>query len=121
MDFFNALVYFCGLIGCAAVPLVPLRSFAIIVFARNTSRKIFLVIAILASLAVFLYEIRALLRIYNCMTEASCTYPGIRMWMYLTMFGTVYLTFEFVFFVVRKINVSLIQKSTNARQQKQCK
>jgi len=104
MKFFDALVYFCGFIGCAAISFVPLRSLEIIVFAIKTSRKILIAVAIFVSLATFLYEIRTLLRIYNCMTSASCTHPGIRMWMYLTMFGMVYLVFEFLFFAARKIN-----------------
>jgi len=116
MDFFDALVYFCGFIGCAAISFIPLRSFEMIVFINRSrvvknSQKILLTVTIFASMTAFLYEARTLLRIYDCMTAASCTNYGIKIWKYLAMLGMVYLAFEFVFFVVRKINMSLIQKT----------
>jgi len=109
MEFFYVLVYFCGFIGCAAFALIPARSFKMIATSVRgglfkTSRKILLVFAIFASVAAFLYEIRTLLRIYNCLIDMHCTLPGIRMWMYLTMLGTVYLAFEVIFFIIRKIS-----------------
>jgi len=107
MSFFNALVYFCGFVGCAAISFAPLRSFELIAVVvkgnfSETARKRLLAIALLANLAVLLYEIRVLLRLYHCMTSASCPSPGIRMWMYLTLFGVVYLGFEAIFFAIRR-------------------
>jgi len=123
MDFFDTLVYFCGFIGCAAISFIPLRSFEMITFiikggiVKNPQRILLTVIS-LASLAVFLYEVRTLLRIYDCMTAAFCTNYGIGMWKYLAMLGMAYLAFEFLFFIVRNINTSLTKNNTGARQPK---
>jgi len=115
MESFYVLVYFCGFVGCAAFTLIPARSFRMIAAVVSggifkVSRKILLAFAILASISAFLYEIRILLRVYNCLTNTHCTLPRIRMWMYLTMFGTVYLAFEAVFFIVRKVNFAMTRK-----------
>lgn len=102
------LIYVFGFIGLASVGLIPLRSWHLLkhVFRDRPlqmRRKMLAALAMLMVVGVLWSDAHITARIFRCLTETYCG-PGIASgWIYLAMLGAVYLAFEAIGFVVRKV------------------
>jgi hypothetical protein len=102
------LVYLLGFIGLASIGLLPLRSWKVlkIVFgsgASHTPRKALAAFAVLVVVAALWSEVQIMVRIFRCLTQTYCGPSVASGWTYLAMLGVVYLVFEAVMFVLRKV------------------
>lgn len=104
----SALIYLLGFIGLASVGLLPLRSWQVLRnFFRSGAppslRKVLLTFAVLVAAAALWSDVQITARIFKCLTETYCG-PGIASgWTYLAMLGAVYLVFEALIFVLRRL------------------
>lgn len=103
----SGLIYLLGFIGLAAVGLLPLRSWQVLnnMFRRGSlqlSRKVLAVFLVLVVAALW-GEAQIIVRIFKCLTETYCGPSVASGWTYLAMLGVVYLAFEAIVLVVRKV------------------
>lgn len=107
--FFSGLIYLLGFIGLASIGLFPFRSWQVLksVFRRDASRTPSRVLAAFATsvVAVALWiDVQIVARIFRCLTQTYCGPSVASGWTFLAMLGGVYLAFEAMVFVVRKID-----------------
>lgn len=104
----SSLIYLLGFIGLASIGLLPLRSWQVLrnVFRSGAShppRKALAAFAVLVAAAALWSDMQITARIFRCLTETYCG-PGVASgWTYLAMLGVVYLVFEAIMFVLRRV------------------
>lgn len=107
-SFFSSLINAVGFVGLVSVGLLPLRSWQVLrdFFRDGISslrRKFLLVIALFIVVFSIWSNVQITLRIFRCLTGTYCG-PGVASgWAYLAMLGAVYLAFEAVMCILRKI------------------
>lgn len=105
---FSGMIYLLGFVGLAAIGLLPLRSWQVLRSVLRSSasrepRKALTAFVVLVAAVALWSDVQITARIFRCLTEAYCG-PGIASgWTYLAMLGIVYLAFEAVMFVLRRI------------------
>ncbi|WP_394003209.1 hypothetical protein ACF3M1_01360 [Luteimonas sp. WGS1318] len=106
---FSVFIYVLGFIGLASIGLFPLRAWQVlrIFFRRDPSHtpgKALAALAMLVVAAVFLVNVQVVLRIFRCLTQTYCG-PSIGSgWTYLGVLGAVYLAFELIAFLMKKLS-----------------
>ena len=99
-----------GFVGVASVGLVPARSWSLMkhLFA---GRPVSLRAGTMATLGVLLVaaglsaDVIVTLRVFRCLTTSYCG-PNVGSgWIYLSMLGAVYLAFEFIALVLRRMSI----------------
>jgi hypothetical protein len=104
----SGLIYLLGFTGLASIGLLPLRSWQVLksVLGGDMSskrRKALAIFVVLIVAAALWSDVQITTRIFTCLTETYCG-PGIASgWTYLALLGVVYLAFEAVMLVLRKI------------------
>jgi hypothetical protein len=104
----SVLIYPFGFIGLAAVGLLPLRSWQVSRSFLSSGtppslRKELFAFAALVAAAALWSDMEITVRIFKCLTETYCG-PGVASgWTNLAMLGVVYLAFEAVMFVLRRV------------------
>lgn len=104
----SGLIYLLGFIGLASIGLLPLRSWQVLrnVFrsgVSHTSRKALAAFVVLVAAAALWSDVQITARIFKCLTETYCGPSVASGWTYLAMLGVVYLAFEAVMFVLRRV------------------
>lgn len=104
----SAAVYLLSFVGFAAAGLLPYRSW-LLIFAVVKSevpqvrKRLVVIVAALVTAVALWSEIQIGSRVFKCLTEAYCG-PGVASgWGYLAMLGIVYVVFETLGYLLRKV------------------
>lgn len=103
------LIYLFGFVGIAAIGLIPFRSFGLLAqtfkdgFPKSMSRKLVATVAVLVVSACLYSDVVITSLIFKCLTDAYCGPNVSSGWIYLAMLGVMYLVFEVIGFVVRRV------------------
>ncbi|MEZ0470473.1 hypothetical protein [Luteimonas salinilitoris] len=113
----SGLIYLLGFIGLASIGLLPLRSWHVLrnVFrsgASHTLRKALAAFAVLIAAAALWSDVQITTRIFKCLTETYCGPSVASGWTYLATLGVVYLAFEAIIFVLRRVGRAKALKPT---------
>lgn len=105
------LIYVLGFIGLASIGLLPIRSWQVLrsVFKGGWSQmpgKVLAAFVVLITVGALWSDLQITARIFRCLTETYCGPSVASGWTYLAMLGVVYLAFEAVVFVMRKVGPS---------------
>lgn len=104
----SAAIYLFGFIGLVAVGLLPYRSWQLLKDvlakeAREVQRKALGIFAVLIVAACLWIDVQIASRIFRCLNETYCGPSVASGWIYLAMLGAVYLAFEVVSYLMRKV------------------
>lgn len=107
----SAAVYLLGFVGLAAAGLVPYRSWLLMIAVFNSNalqsrRRSLLFVAALVSAAALWGDVQICARVFACLTEAYCGPSIASGWGYLAMLGVVYVAFEAMSYLLRKMSRS---------------
>ena len=107
MSLLSMAIYLLGFVGLAAFGLLPLRAWQALSSAlgRHKQAKVpFLnAIAVITTFGSLWIHFRITMRVFRCLTESYCG-PGIASgWTYLAVLGAVYVGFEAVLLIARKL------------------
>lgn len=101
------IIYIFGFVGVFAVGLIPFRSWSVLKVAfgsrLNVKRGGLAALVALIVVGAILADVQILGRIFKCLTEKYCGPSLASGWTYFAMLGVVYLFFEIIIFLVRKI------------------
>jgi glycerol-3-phosphate acyltransferase PlsY len=108
IPFESVAVYLLGFVGLAAAGLLPYRSWLLMIDVFKTEvpqvrkRSLFVLAALTSAIALWC-EIQVVGRVFACLTEPYCG-PGVASgWGYLAMLGAVYIGFEAMNYLLRKV------------------
>lgn len=112
----NGLFYLLGLIGLAAIGLIPLRSLQII---KRISRwdlqkipaKLFFFVGILSVFVILFVDVEISKRIVRCLTDDYCGPSTGSLWVYLAMLGTAYVIFEFIHLAIQLTSARYVKQT----------
>lgn len=99
-----------GFVGVASVGLLPVRSWSLLkhLFAGP---PVSLRVGTMATLGVLLVaaglsaDMMITFRVFRCLTTSYCGPNLASGWIYLSMLGAVYLAFEFIALVLRRMSI----------------
>ncbi len=104
----SAAIYLLGFVGFAAAGLLPYRSWLLVFNVVKSEvpqvrkRFVFIVATLVCAVALW-SDFQIGRRVFRCLTEAYCG-PGVASgWGYLAMLGVVYVVFEAVGYLLRKV------------------
>jgi hypothetical protein len=114
-SFLGLLIYLLGFIGLISVGLLPLRFWQVLrsVFRDRSlrrQRKVLAVFAVLVATSALWSDVRITVRIFKCLTGSYCGPNVASGWTYLAMLGVIYLAFETIIFVIRKVDQAVVDK-----------
>ena len=110
----NATVYVLGFIGLVSIGMLPMRAVHLMRSlvsggVKELATKIVACCAMWVISAAVLTGLWATVRVFRCLTSTYCGPAIASGWVYLAMFGAVYVCFEVLALVLRRANI-LIQR-----------
>ncbi len=106
----SAAVYLFGLVGFAAVGLLPYRSWLLMFDVAKSQvpqvrkRSVFVIAALVCAVALW-GDLQIGSRVFGCLTAAYCGPGAASGWGYLAMLGVVYVVFEAASYLLRKASL----------------
>lgn len=102
------LIYMLGFIGLASIGLFPIRSWQLLKSMLRDRplqmrRKALAVFALLIAAVGLWSDVYIAIRLFRCLTETYCGPSVASGWIYLAMLGVVYLAFETVTALLKRL------------------